>query len=54
MIVYSLIVLAAAVACAVLGRSIHKGNATLINCYRPERVKDKPCISWQRRWRSAP
>lgn len=42
MIVYSLIVLAAAVACAVLGRSIQKGNATLINCYRPERVKDKP------------
>ena len=42
MIVYSLIVLAAAVACAVLGRSIRKGNAELINCYRPERVKDKP------------
>ena len=41
MILYSVIVFAAAVSILVLGRCIAKGNTNLINCYHPERVKDK-------------
>ena len=42
MIVYSVILFAAATAAVILGICIAWGNANLINCYRPERVKDKP------------
>ena len=42
MIVYSVIMFAAAALFAVFAIHITKGNASLINCYRAERVKDKP------------
>ena len=42
MIVYTVIMFASAAAFVVLGRCIAKGNANLINCYHPDRVKDKP------------
>ena len=42
MIVYAVIMFAVAAAFAVLAVLIAKGNANLINCYREERVKDKP------------
>ena len=41
MIIYSSIMFAAAVVLAVFAVCIAKGNANLINSYRPERVKDK-------------
>jgi len=42
MIVYSVIMLAAAALFALFAILIAKGNTSLINCYREERVKDKP------------
>ena len=42
MIVYSVIMFVAAAVFAVFAILITKGNASLINCYREERVKDKP------------
>ena len=42
MIVYSVIMFAAAALFAVFAILITKGNTSLINCYRGERVKDKP------------
>lgn len=42
MIIYSGIMFVAAAALIVFGVLIGKGNANLINCYREERVKDKP------------
>ena len=41
MIVYSVIMFVAAAVFAVFAILITKGNASLINCYRKERVKDK-------------
>ena len=41
MIVYSVIMFVAAAVFAVFAILITKGNASLINCYREERVKDK-------------
>lgn len=41
MIVYSVIMFVAAAILAVFAILITKGNASLINCYRKERVKDK-------------
>ena len=41
MVVYSVIMFAATVLFAVFAILITKGNASLINCYREERVKDK-------------
>lgn len=41
MIVYSVIMFVAAAILAVFAILITKGNASLINCYREERVKDK-------------
>lgn len=41
MIVYSVIMFAAAALFALFAILIAKGNASLINCYREERVKDK-------------
>ncbi len=41
MIVYSVMMLGVAVMLAVLAILIMKGNTSLINCYREERVKDK-------------
>lgn len=42
MIIYSVIMLGCAALFAVFAILITKGNASLINCYREERVKDKP------------
>jgi len=42
MIVYSVIMFAATALFIVFAILITKGNASLINCYREERVKDKP------------
>ena len=42
MIVYNVIMFGGAALFAVFGTLIAKGNASLINCYREERVKDKP------------
>ena len=42
MIIYSVIMFAVATLLAVFAILIAKGNASLINCYREERVKDKP------------
>lgn len=42
MIIYAVLMFASAIAFAILGVCIVRGNANLINCYRPERVKDKP------------
>ena len=42
MIVYSVIMFAAAALFALFAILIAKGNTSLINCYREERVKDKP------------
>lgn len=42
MIVYSVFMFVVAVALIVFGILIAKGNANLINCYREEKVKDKP------------
>lgn len=42
MIVYSVIMFVAAAIFAVFAMLITKGNASLINCYREDRVKDKP------------
>ena len=41
MLVYSIVMFAAAAACVLLGSAIAKGNANLINGYRSERVTDK-------------
>lgn len=41
MVVYSVIMFAATALFTVLAILITKGNASLINCYREERVKDK-------------
>ena len=41
MIVYSVMMLGIAVMLVIFAILIMKGNATLINCYREERVKDK-------------
>ncbi len=41
MIVYSVMMLGISVMLVVFAILIIKGNATLINCYREERVKDK-------------
>ena len=41
MIVYSVIMFVAAAIFSVFATLITKGNASLINCYREERVKDK-------------
>lgn len=41
MIVYSVIMFVAVAILAVFAILITKGNASLINCYRKERVKDK-------------
>lgn len=42
MIVYSVMMFVAATVFAVFAILITKGNASLVNCYREERVKDKP------------
>lgn len=42
MIVYTVIMFGCAALFAVFAILIIKGNATLINCYREDRVKDKP------------
>lgn len=42
MIVYSVIMFAATALFIVFAILITKGNTSLINCYREERVKDKP------------
>jgi len=41
MIIYSVIMFVVAVALILFGVLIAKGNASLVNCYREERVKDK-------------
>jgi len=42
MIIYSVIMLGCAALFAVFAILITKGNTSLINCYREDRVKDKP------------
>lgn len=42
MIIYSVIMFGCAALFAVFAILITKGNASLINCYREDRVKDKP------------
>lgn len=42
MIVYSLIMFAVAIALAVFAILISRGNVNVINCYREDRVSDKP------------
>ena len=42
MIVYSLIMFAAAIALAVFAVLISRGNVNVINCYYKDRVTDKP------------
>ena len=42
MIIYSVIMFIAAAIFSVFAILITKGNASLINCYREERIKDKP------------